>query len=169
MTNVRKVGVLLFLVTFSPILYHFLPHSLSRNSNSIMRWHTWSESYANSLKLAESCWVFLWVSPSSDPLLLPSRSRHWVQLLVACGNMPWLVVVQHRRQRKTEKENKLVVKPGVKWPVPWESPAAPGTDSSYTWWRWGAIEERRCSLVSNTISWGHVMTLVYQLSSYHHG
>lgn len=96
--------------------------------------------HATQLKQAESCWVFFfWVSPLSDPLLLPLRSRsrliHPVRLLVACWNMPWLVVLPEwsseretstEAQREREKEETCGQQfAGMKWPAQWESPAAP--------------------------------------------
>lgn len=93
--------------------------------------------HANQLKQAESCWVFFsWVSPLSDPLLLPPPSRsklmHPVQLSVACWNMPWLVAPPEcgrRREthRATDRERERDRECGylVPWPVPWDLPAAP--------------------------------------------
>lgn len=49
------------------------PHSLSRNS--IMWWCIESESYANSLKQAESCWVFFFFCGFPRPLILCSSPR----------------------------------------------------------------------------------------------
>lgn len=105
-----------------------------------------------------------WVSPLSDPLLLPlCRLIHPARLLVACWNMPWLVVLPDWTDRERERGShrrrgkRLVVNSfsRVKWPTHRESP---WTDSCWcqhvecTRWRLRWMVDLCCCLANWWVS-----------------
>ena len=168
-TNLSTLSTNLPFINITACYYNnsFMCHSVESKS-CVSMLTLWSRlSHAGS---------FCWVSPLSDPLLLPLWSRssrliHPVRLLVACWNMPWLVVLpEWSRETETsiqthtyiEGEKRLVVNSLPVWsdPTQRESPAAPGVDRlllmstpECTHWRRGAwMEELHCCPAARWVS-----------------